>query len=270
MALEILSTLSSKRLSFPDSTTINTKNTVLPWQLAERSSQKVKQYYCFLTQCQGPSYHLYHTERERKAFWVNLPACQLQTPGTTPFPVPPPPVLFSLQVAIWAPKISKNSDTSSLRPLRERSILWLGLFRLFPASPLLHREALCCQAGCRGRDREEALFPQEQLCSQPPLSREHPHWRVKHESMWPNRMPQAWHPGHSFPCPSRHRESPGTCPLLPARPVLRKLVSTQNCPKLILHLSAAAVERKISVRQENIWKLHPIGGEGAFFNKRGF
>lgn len=169
MALEILSTLSSKRLSFPDSTTINTKNTVLPWQLAERSSQKVKQYYCFLTQCQGPSYHLYHTERERKAFWVNLPACQLQTPGTTPFPVPPPPVLFSLQVAIWAPKISKNSDTSSLRPLRERSILWLGLFRLFPASPLLHREALCCQAGCRGRDTEAVGSRAAPVETRPPL-----------------------------------------------------------------------------------------------------
>jgi hypothetical protein len=49
------------------------------------------------------------------------------------------------------------------------------------------------------------------------------------------------------------------------------MISTQPFPKLILHLSAEVVDRKISVRQENIGWLHPIGGEEFFFfNKRVF
>lgn len=40
-----------------------------------------------------------------------------------------------------------------------------------------------------------------------------------------------------------------------------QIISTQAFPKLILHLSAEAVDRKILVRQENTGKLHPIGKE---------
>lgn len=54
---------------------------------------------------------------------------------------------------------------------------------------------------------------------------------------------------------------------LPTQPGLRKpAVWTPASPKWILHLSAELVNRKISVRQENIRKLRPIGGEEVFLS----
>lgn len=73
--------------------------------------------------------------------------------------------------------------------------------------------------------------------------------------------------GHSMLKRNVSFESRFSLPSPPAQLVLQEaqLAQTLTFRKWTMHLSAEAGDRKISIRQENTGKLHPIGGEETFF-----
>lgn len=163
-------------------------------------------------------------------------------------------------------------------PLREHFMLRSGWFSSFlgrhnhawaPGRGWVGRRATEDGRGCGACFTEAALFQRLLL----------PHDHYSHLGATTHRAVRG------EPWPHRGRVGTGSLLLGSTRrtkqnilvPQLSRLtgsqmVSTQTFPKVILHLSAEAVDRKISVRQENIWKLRPIGGEDFFFflNKESF
>ena len=278
MSLKILSTLRSKRLSFQDSIYHQPPKAQPHADSSLGGHPKSEPYYCFSTLWrQGLGITCIWQGEEKQGLLsqptIDQPASHSLRPhqGSQM----PQTVVFSMQADIWAPKIrEKKCNESSLIAFFFGSISPSDL-----ASSLYFLAVTSTRGPLEGgwgggpatEDRrgyvacftETALLQPPLSCARPPPP---PRAQDTKRSTWGTLTPR----GTASMAPLLPRSTGGgqvkrPCP--PAQPLLSgsQTVSAQNFPKLILHLSAEAVHRKISVRQENIWKLRPIGGEDFFF-----
>ena len=202
-----------------------------------------KIYYCIcIVRRRGPGVTC-DQRQENKASRANLPAlCTRYTWASQC------PDLLSFTASWCLDSRDKRGETRwrQSRGFPGKQYLTFGLvYCLF----LGHIHALVLERGCTAglatKDRRwEGAGPP---CSQGALLQ----MKVTHPGAEPQSMQPTWNlwGGMLTPCSSGAQVSQVTCPHLVPQPALQShMISTQNFPKLLLHLPAQVVHRKNSDR----------------------